>query len=205
MNITDKDILTLIANQIKDEETWNNFALCNKKTYNIFKKLDPDKYFKTICLVMIITNYDENILPCLESVYKHIDTYVIYLRSEYENIINIRDFFASKGIVGQFIHRESQNIHDFGLVKTNAFKFAQTRADYILCIEPNYIIKTPENINLRKVVGDKDVYNFKNSRYIRYLSLFKSKLEWVFGGSFLTYKGRTICDLKNGFKLIQNI
>ena len=44
MNLADKDILSLIGKQIDDIETLNNFGLCNKITYKIFKDID-----KNIC------------------------------------------------------------------------------------------------------------------------------------------------------------
>lgn len=42
MNISNKDILRLIAGQIDDLETWNNFTLINKNTYKFYDQFTND-------------------------------------------------------------------------------------------------------------------------------------------------------------------
>lgn len=148
MNIIDKDILFSIAKQIDDRETFYNFTLCNKKTNIVSKRVGHEKFLKTICLVMIVNNEDETILPCLESVYKHIDTYIIYdigIERPTDNIII--KFFNLKGIKGNFIYSSPENIPDVIFIK----------CDYVLKMFPSLRLKS--SINLKKVVKNKDIYN----------------------------------------------
>lgn len=87
----------------------------------------------TVTLCMIVKNESHIILECLNSVYKHIDHWVICDTGSTDNTKQIiTDFFKEKGIPGELHEHQWKN---FGHNRTLAFKAAEGKADYAWVID----------------------------------------------------------------------
>lgn len=140
---------------------------------------------KTICLNMIVKNESHIILETLENIYKYIDYWVICDTGSDDNTKEIiENFFKEKNIKGELYISEWKN---FAYNRTEAFKKAYKKTDYIWVIDADDIIvgefKYPDSMNL-------DAYELKygnnNFEYIR-MQIFNNKLEWIYRGVLHEY------------------
>ena len=138
---------------------------------------------KTICLNMIVKDESHIINDLLESVYKHIDYYVINdTGSTDDTKEKIKNFFDDKGIKGEIIDHnfrtcECHNLDDegksykrfnwfhFGWNRQYALEKAYGKSDYILFMDADDVI-----------IGDLNLNNLEYDQYLLHLKLNQTSL-----------------------------
>ena len=87
----------------------------------------------TVCLSMIVKNETHIIRECLDSMWQHIDYWVIVDTGSTDGTQDlILTFFAEKGIPGELIERPWVN---FGHNRTEALALCDGKADYAWMID----------------------------------------------------------------------
>jgi glycosyltransferase involved in cell wall biosynthesis len=141
----------------------------------------------TVCLSMIVKNETHIIHECLESVYKHIDYWVIVDTGSTDGTQElIKQFFADKGIPGELHERPWVG---FGHNRTEALGLCDGKADYAWMIDADDRIlgefKYPHGKNLTA-----DGYALKCSRdnCIWWRNqIFKTGIGWKYVGVLHEY------------------
>lgn len=126
---------------------------------------------KTICLNMIVKNESKIIKRLFDSVIDIIDYWVICDTGSVDDTCEvIENYFREKGIRGELYRTEWKN---FGNNRTEALRMANKKADYILLLDADMILK---NENFDKNSLESDYYgieqrtnsiNYFNTRLIR--------------------------------------
>lgn len=133
---------------------------------------------KTICLCMIVKNESHIILETLNSVKKYLDYWVICDTGSTDNTVElIQSFFDKEGIKGE-IH--SEEWIDFGHNRSQVFKYAYKKADYLWVIDADDILVGELNLNQLEA----DYYCLRYGNDFTYLrgQIFKGDLEWIYKG-----------------------
>lgn len=105
----------------------------------------------TVCLSMIVKNETHIIHECLNSIWKHIDYWVVVDTGSTDGTQDlVRAFFAEKGIPGEIIERPWVN---FGFNRSEALELCTGKGDYAWMIDADDRIlgefKYPNNKNLQ--------------------------------------------------------
>jgi glycosyltransferase involved in cell wall biosynthesis len=94
---------------------------------------------KTVALSMIVKNETHIILECLNSIYKHIDYWVIVDTGSTDGTQDmIKNFFAEKGIPGELHERPWVN---FGHNRSEALALSDGKADYMWMIDADDFVE----------------------------------------------------------------
>lgn len=136
----------------------------------------------TVCLSMIVKNETHIIHECLDSMWKHIDYWVIVDTGSTDGTQElIKKFFAEKGIPGELIERPWVN---FGHNRSEALKLCDGKADYMWMIDADDRVlgnfKYPNNKNLLA-----DAYSIKCARDTCVWwrnQIFKTGIDWHYQG-----------------------
>lgn len=104
---------------------------------------------KTVALSMIVKNESHIILECLNSIYKHIDYWVIVDTGSTDGTQDIiKNFFADKNIPGELHDRPWVN---FGHNRSEALALCDGKADYMWMIDADDYVegdfKYPQNMD----------------------------------------------------------
>ena len=139
---------------------------------------------QTVCLGMICRNEAHVIRECLDSVVNHIDYWVINDNGSTDGTQEIiQSYFAERGIPGELIGAPWKN---FGFNRTEVFRAAKGKADYVLVIDADDILQAPGPWPLLEA----DSYQLRLSGgtmvYYR-KQLFKNTLDWRYVGVLHEY------------------
>ena len=145
----------------------------------------------TVCLSMIVKNETHIIHECLDSMWKHIDYWVIVDTGSTDGTQDlIRNYFAEKGIPGELIERPWVS---FGHNRTEALGLCDGKADYAWMIDADDRIlgnfKYPNNKNLTA-----DGYSLKCAREACVWwrnQIFKTGINWHYVGVLHEYANCT--------------
>lgn len=141
----------------------------------------------TICLSMIVKNETHIVHECLNSIWQHIDYWVVVDTGSTDGTQDlIRAFFAEKGIPGEIIERPWVN---FGYNRSEALELCTGKADYAWMIDADDRIlgefKYPNGKNLQH-----DAYAIKCGReqcvWWRN-QIFKTGIGWRYEGVLHEY------------------
>ena len=137
----------------------------------------------SICFVTMCKNEEHCIKNTLESVYKHIDYWIVCDTGSNDKTCEIvTEFFKEKNIPGELFVDEWKG---FDKNKSLMFERAYNKTDYVLHLDADDILYGDFDKNL--LINNKyDVYNF---RYIRSnknefitSSLYNNQLKWIYVG-----------------------
>lgn len=135
---------------------------------------------KTVCLNMIVKNESAVIKRCLSSLKPLIDYWVIVDTGSTDGTQDIIKGFM-KDIPGELHEQPWVN---FAHNRNGALELAKGKADYVLFIDADEILKFDSDFKLPEL--DKDFYyiqtNFSNTVYNR-LQLINNHLEWKWSGA----------------------
>jgi len=151
-----------------------NFDIPNMDNTNIIK---PTLAFITMC-----KNEAHCIQETLESVYKHIDYWIVCDTGSTDNTCEVViNFFKEKNIKGELFHDEWK---DFGHNKTLMFQRVYNKTDYVLHLDADDQLKGDFNKNM--LIGNHfDKYNFKYIRSCNEFltsSLYNNRIKWKYAG-----------------------
>jgi len=147
-----------------------------------------------IVLCMLTRGAGENILPCLESVAKYIDYWVIH-----ETISNnprcppsqetILKFFRDHQISGEYHSHPIHHPYHFGDAWTNVYNHAKGKGDYLLLMESKEILEVKDPQFKRKLTAD--AYLIRGEHNYDLLQLLHCRKKWTFMGCYSYF---ILCD-----------
>ncbi len=138
---------------------------------------------KTLCLCMIVKNEAHIILETLNSVKNYLSYWVICDTGSTDNTRElIQDFFDKEGIKGELHSTEWKN---FGYNRTQVFKYAYKKADYLWVIDADDILVG----HLKLGQLDADSYSLRYGGDFTYWrsQIFKADLKWIYKGVLHEY------------------
>lgn len=146
---------------------------------SIIKKDDKSP---TLAFITMCKNEAHCIRETLESVYKHIDYWIVCDTGSTDNTCEVvTEFFREKNIPGELFHDEWK---DFGHNKTLMFQRVYNKTDYLLHLDADDQLKGDFNKNM--LIGNHyDKYNFKyirSSNEFLTSSLYNNRLRWKYAG-----------------------
>ena len=141
----------------------------------------------TVCLSMIVKNETHIIHECLDSIWKHIDYWIVVDTGSTDGTQDlVKNYFAEKGIPGELIERPWMN---FGHNRSEALELCTGKADYAWMIDADDRIlgefTYPNNKNLQH-----DAYAIKCGREtcVWWRSqIFKTGIGWMYAGVLHEY------------------
>jgi glycosyltransferase involved in cell wall biosynthesis len=156
----------------------------------------------TVCLNMIVKNEKNVITRCLQSVLPLIDTWVIVDTGSTDGTQEIiKDFL--KNIPGELHERPWVN---FAHNRNEALDLAKNKADYILLIDADDIIRLDSNFKMPSLT--KDFYQFiarTKHHQFRVMNLIKSDVEWRWYGvihEYLQARKDTVGNILEGIEYV---
>lgn len=155
-----------------------------------------------IALCMIVKNESHIIHECLESIYPHIDYWIISDTGSTDGTQDIiKKFFESKGIPGELHQDEWKN---FGYNRTKALRYCDDKCDYIWMIDADDRVegtfKFPPEMTADGYVirmGSKDFSWWRTQ-------IFKASAKWEYRGVLHEYPAPTATDTPNLQKIEGN-
>lgn len=136
----------------------------------------------TLAFITMCKNEAHCIRETLESVYKHIDYWIVCDTGSTDNTCEVvTEFFREKNIPGELFHDEWK---DFGHNKTLMFQRVYNKTDYLLHLDADDQLKGDFNKNM--LIGNHyDKYNFKyvrSSNEFLTSSLYNNRIRWKYAG-----------------------
>jgi glycosyltransferase involved in cell wall biosynthesis len=106
----------------------------------------------TICLNLIVKNETQVLPRCLASIVPFVDTWLIVDTGSTDGTqAYLRDYFAKLGMPGELVERPWR---DFAHNRTEAFRLAAPRADYVWIIDADEELKYPAGFALPELEAD---------------------------------------------------
>lgn len=106
----------------------------------------------TICLNLIVKNETGVLARCFDSIAPFVDSWLIVDTGSTDGTQRyVQEYFASRGIPGQLVERPWQ---DFAHNRTEAFKLAAPRADYVWIIDADEQLQYPKGFQLPPLEAD---------------------------------------------------
>jgi SAM-dependent methyltransferase/glycosyltransferase involved in cell wall biosynthesis len=131
-----------------------------------------------ICLNMIVRNESHIIHKLIDSVAKHIDTWVIVDTGSDDGTPDlIRRLMAERGIAGELHERPW---HNFGHNRSEAIALAQGRADYIWVMDADDVLEG--EVDFTELDADAYSMQFRDGTHYWRLQLFRDGLPWRYAG-----------------------
>ena len=141
----------------------------------------------TVCLSMIVKNETHIIHECLDSIWKHIDYWVVVDTGSTDGTQDlVKNYFAEKGIPGELIERPWMN---FGHNRSEALELCTGKADYAWMIDAD-----------DRILGEFAYPNGKNLQHDAYAikcgretcvwwrsQIFKTGIGWMYAGVLHEY------------------
>jgi len=140
-----------------------------------------EKNRPTICFATMCKNEEHCIKNTLESVYKHIDYWIVCDTGSTDETCNIvRNFFAEKGIPGELFVDEWQG---FDKNKTLMMERAKDKADYIMHLDADDLLVGDLHFPMEKVGSDAYFIPVKRGgSEWKALIIFNGRIHWKFCG-----------------------
>jgi len=135
---------------------------------------------KSLAVTMIVKNETGVILRCLESLYQHLDYWVIHDTGSTDGTQDmIKNFFKEKGIPGELHETPWKN---FGYNRSRAIQDTQGKADYTLLCDADFILMVKDPNFKKKLSADGYLVKYDGHLDYRQNLLVSCKYKWAYYG-----------------------